>query len=175
MEKYIILDRDGVLVKDKGHVYKTEDLELMPGAIEGLEILKNTGYKFIAASNQAGIAKGLYTRNDTEKFNNKLISILASKNINLEKIYFCEHHPEINGPCDCRKPATGLILKATNEFNINLKESYFVGDQDSDIEFGKNCGGKTCLINNGQYKTSCSPDFTVGDLKKFAEIITKIQ
>lgn len=174
MGKYIILDRDGVLVKDKGHVYKTEDLELMPGAVEGLKMLKNAGYKFIIISNQAGIAKGLYTRSDAKRFNNKLMSILASKNIDLEKIYFCEHHPEINGYCSCRKPAVGLAEKAASEFNINLNDSYFVGDKDSDIEFGKNCGGKTCLIDNGQYETSFDSDFRVGSLKEFAEIITKI-
>ncbi|OGN02047.1 MAG: hypothetical protein A2651_01345 [Candidatus Yanofskybacteria bacterium RIFCSPHIGHO2_01_FULL_42_12] len=171
MEKYLILDRDGVLIKDKGYVHKIKDLELLPGVVEGLQKFRDAGYKFIVISNQAGIARGLYTRRDAERFNNKLKAILASDGIVLEKFYYCEHHPDINGRCNCRKPATGLVTKAVEEFEINLSDACFIGDKDCDIELGKNCGGITVLIDSGQYPNSVQPDFKAKNLEHAFELL----
>jgi len=171
MGKYLILDRDGVLVKDKEYVHKIKDLELLPGVIEGLQKFRDIGYKFIVISNQAGIARKFYTRKDVEKFNNKLRAVLASNGITLEKFYFCPHHPDITGPCQCRKPESGLAKLASKEFTINLKESIFIGDKDCDVELGKNCGGKTFLIDNNQYKITAMPDYRTKNLLEAAKII----
>jgi len=171
MAKFLILDRDGVLVKDKGYVHKTKDLELLPDVIEGLQKFRDAGYKFIVISNQAGVARKLYTPKDAENFNQELISKLATLGIKIEKIYICPHHPDFTGPCYCRKPEPGLAKLASKEFNINLKESIFIGDKDSDIEFGKNCGGVTVLIDNGQYDNSIQPDFKARDLNRAFELL----
>lgn len=172
-DKFIILDRDGTIIKDKGYNFRPEDIEFLPGAIEGLQNLQNAGYKFIIISNQAGIARKYYNIEAANKFNKELAAQLIGYGIKIEKIYICPHHPDITGECSCRKPNTGLALQAAKEFNINLKDAYFIGDKDCDIELGKNCGGKTCLINGTQYKISSHPDLKVRNLKKFCEAITK--
>lgn len=171
MAKFLILDRDGVLVKDKGYVHKIKDLELLPGVVEGLQKFRDAGYKFIVISNQAGIARKFYTRKDAERLNDKLKAVLASDGIALEKFYICPHHPDITGPCPCRKPEPGLVKLASKEFSIDLKESIFIGDKDSDIEFGKNCGSATVLIDNGQYTNSVQSDFKAKDLKHAFELL----
>lgn len=171
MSKFIFLDRDGTIIKDKGYVHKIADLEFLPGAIGGLKNLKKAGYKFIIISNQAGIARDLYSMGQAEKFNAELVSRLADHEINIEKIYFCPHHPECTDPCLCRKPKPGLVKLASKEFGVNLRNIIFIGDKDCDIQLGKNCGGVTFLINNGQYKTSTKPDYEVKDLLEAAEII----
>lgn len=172
--KFIILDRDGTIIKDKRYIFRPEDIEFMPGAIEGLKNLQNIGHKFIVISNQAGIARNYYKVEDADKFNGVLLSQLASHGIKIEKIYICPHHPDITGPCSCRKPNTGLALKASEEFGINLKDSYFIGDKDCDIELGQNCGGKTCLIDNGQYQTLTKPDYKVKNIIESYEIIKNL-
>lgn len=171
--KFIILDRDGTIIEDKGYLFRPEDIEFLPGAIEGLKNLQNAGYKFVIISNQAGIARGYYNIEAAEKFNEELTAQLANHGIKIEKIYICPHHPEITGPCSCRKPNTGLALQAAKEFNINLRNSYFVGDKDCDIELGQKCGGKTCLINNGQYQILSHPNLKVANLKKLYTLIAK--
>lgn len=170
-DKYIFLDRDGTLIKDSGYVYKARDLKFLPGTISGLKKLKKLGYKFIIISNQAGIARGFYSSKDAEKFNSELISKLANHGIKIEKIYICPHHPDITGICSCRKPAIGLALKASRKFNINLRNSYFIGDKDCDIELGKNCGGKTILINNGQYKIRAKSNYTAKNILEVVNVL----
>src|SRR3989344_7615750 len=93
--KFIILDRDGTIIKDKSYVFRIDDIEFMPGAIEGLMNLQNMGYKFIVISNQAGIARNYYGIEDANKFNAELMSRLADNGIKIEKIYICPHHPDV--------------------------------------------------------------------------------
>lgn len=173
MNKFIFLDRDGTIIKDKGYNFRPDEIEFLPGAIEGLQNLQNSGYKFIVISNQAGIARNYYSIEHADKFNNELTTQLAKHGVKIEKIYICPHHPDITGECSCRKPNTGLALQAAKEFNINLKKSYFVGDKDCDIELGNNCNSKTCLIDNNQYQISSRPDITVSSLQEFYKTIIK--
>ena len=170
MSKYFFLDRDGVLVKDT-RPYKIEDMEILPGVFEGLRKLQFLGFKFIIVTNQAGIAKGYYTREDTEKFNEELLVRLAEEGISIQKVYICPHHPDFTGRCNCRTPKTGMAEKAVKEFNIVLAKSYFIGDKDSDIEFGKNCGGTTFRIINSQYPETVKADFRVANLVEVAEVL----
>lgn len=145
-KKAILLDRDGTLIEDKNYAYKLEDFELLPGVIDGLKLLQNK-FLFFIVTNQSGIARGYFAVEDFYKFNNHLIKILREQNIKIVKTYFCPHLKEDN--CDCRKPKTKFIDLIIDEFNIDLNESFVVGDHPSDIEFGINGGCKTIFLTTG--------------------------
>ncbi|MFX0034614.1 MAG: D-glycero-alpha-D-manno-heptose-1,7-bisphosphate 7-phosphatase [Candidatus Hermodarchaeota archaeon] len=144
--KAIILDRDGTLIEDKDYAYKVEDFELLPGVIEGLRLLSNLFLLFIV-TNQSGIGRGYYTIQDFHNFNNHLLKTLKSEKINILKTYFCPHIRKDN--CECRKPKTKFIDDIINEFDIDTKRSWMIGDHPSDIEFGINAGCKTIFLTTG--------------------------
>ena len=147
--KAIILDRDGVLIEDKNYSYKIEDLEVLPGVIDGLTLLQER-FLFFIVTNQSGIGKGYYTLEDFHKYNNHLMSILNANHIKIEKTFFCPHIKEDN--CDCRKPNPKFIKEIANQWDIDLECSWMIGDHPSDIEFGINGGCKTVYMITGHGK-----------------------
>ncbi|MBY9021090.1 MAG: HAD family hydrolase [Candidatus Lokiarchaeota archaeon] len=144
--KAIILDRDGVLIEDKNYSYKIEDLEVLPGVIEGLKQLQEE-FIFFIVTNQAGIGKGYYTIKDFHKYNNYLISILNKNNIKIEQTFFCPHVREDN--CECRKPNPKYLKEIAEKWDIDMTSSWMIGDHPSDIQFGINGGCKTVYIITG--------------------------
>lgn len=172
---WAVIDRDGVIIKDKSYVFKIEDLEFMPGAIDGLKKISKFELGLIVITNQAGVARGYYSIDDVNRFNKELIRLLKKEKIIIEKMYFCLHHPDFSGECECRKPKTGLIKQASEEFGLIPGRSFFIGDKDSDTELGINCGGKTILIANNQYSTKVKPDFKAKNLNEAADIIGRFQ
>ncbi|MFX0175557.1 MAG: D-glycero-alpha-D-manno-heptose-1,7-bisphosphate 7-phosphatase [Candidatus Hodarchaeota archaeon] len=142
----IILDRDGVLIEDKNYAYKIEDLELLPGVIEGLKLLQ-PNFLFFIVTNQSGIGKGYYTVEDFHNYNNYLLSILKKKHIKIQRTFFCPHLKEDG--CQCRKPNLEFINKIMDGWNINLEASWMIGDHPSDILFGINGGCKTIYMSTG--------------------------
>jgi len=135
--KFILFDRDGVINIEKSYLYKIEDFEYESGVIEGLEKLKELGYRFLIITNQAGVAKGYYTEKDYLKLEKFIMDDLKNKGIEIEKTYYCPHHPEGKGiyrkECECRKPDIGNFLKAINEFSIDVGKSFMVGDRITDL------------------------------------------
>lgn len=172
-KKIIFLDRDGTLIKDKEYVHKIEDLEFLPHAIEGLKKIQELGYEFIIVSNQAGVAKKYYTFKDMMNFHNEATRRLADESITILASYFCTHHPEITGLCQCRKPNTGMVECAIKEFNINPKKSLFIGDKDCDIGLGQKCKAITFHIDNNQYSISLKPDYSIKNLMEAYKILSK--
>jgi D-glycero-D-manno-heptose 1,7-bisphosphate phosphatase len=142
----IIMDRDGTLIEDKDYAYKIEDFELLPGVIEGLQLLKND-FLFFIVTNQSGIGRGYYTVEDFQKFNNHLLNVLKTNNIEILKTYFCPHLRDEN--CECRKPKTKFIDEIIKEFNIDISKSWMIGDHPSDIQFGINAGCRTIFLKTG--------------------------
>ncbi|MHA2180890.1 MAG: D-glycero-alpha-D-manno-heptose-1,7-bisphosphate 7-phosphatase [Promethearchaeota archaeon] len=147
--KAILLDRDGVLIEDKNFAYKIEDLEILPGVIDGLKILQEE-FLFFIVTNQSGIGRGYYTEDDFHKFNNHLILLLENENIEVLKTYFCPHIREDN--CECRKPKTKFIKEIINEFDVNIQQSWMFGDHPSDMQFGINAGCRTVFLTTGHGK-----------------------
>ena len=174
--KFIFLDRDGTLNTDKkGYTHKLEDLEFFPDTFKALNLLKDD-FKFIIITNQSGIGRGYYTEEDFNKFNKKLTEELKKHDIKIEKTYFCPHHPDIN--CDCRKPNTTFIKQAEKEFDINLKESFVIGDHPHDVTLGKNAGCKTIYLLTGHGKKHKEemkekPNFIANNLLEAAQWIIK--
>ena len=172
MTKAVFIDRDGVLVEDVGFVHKIEDFKLIANVIEGLKLLKN--YRLFIITNQSGIGKGIYSIEDFLRFNNHLIEEVKKLNIKIQKTYYCPHKPEYN--CECRKPSAKLIKDASQEFNINLKKSFVIGDRKRDIEMGHNAGCKTILVLTGsgmKEKDKTKADYFAKDLLDAAKWILR--
>lgn len=156
--KAVFLDRDGTINHDTGHLYRTEDFRFIENADKAIEEIKNKRYLAIVITNQAGIAKGLYTAEDVDKLHAHLDSLLFENcGVTADAYYFCPHHPDaviesLKKECSCRKPSAGLILKAVSDFadigiEIDLENSFTVGNKISDVLAGKNAGtGNNILI-----------------------------
>ncbi len=172
--KAIFLDRDGVINKEVSYLSNPDNFEFIEGSIDALKILKKKGFLLIVVTNQAGIARGIFTLEILKVIHDKMRNILKENNANLDEIYYCPHHPDFTGPCDYRKPNPGMILKAQSDFNVNLSKSYMVGDTLNDIETGKAAKCKTVLVLTGYGKEeqkkirSIIPDMIFKNLKEFA-------
>jgi D,D-heptose 1,7-bisphosphate phosphatase len=174
-KKCIFLDRDGVINKEVGYLSNPESFEFIPRSIEALKILKQKGYLLIIITNQAGIARGYYSEKILHNIHAKMNNILKENNVLLDDIFYCPHHPEFTGVCECRKPLPGMIFKAKSKYNIDLYESYMIGDTLNDIEAGINAKCKTVLVLTGYGKEELKkiddikPDLIFENLYEFAK------
>lgn len=175
--KAVFLDRDGVINKELNYLSDPNDFDFIEGSIEALRILKKKGYLLLIITNQSGIARGYFTEKILDKIHEKMIKLLKNEGVALDGIYYCPHHPDFTGSCDCRKPNAGLILKARNQFNIDLSNSFMVGDTMNDIKTGKNAKSKTVLVLTGYGKEEqkkidqIKPNFVFQNLLDFAKNI----
>jgi D-glycero-D-manno-heptose 1,7-bisphosphate phosphatase len=136
--RFVLLDRDGVLVMDSGYPHTPEDYELLPGAVEGARQLSESGWRLAIISNQSGIGRGIFSMEDFQRFHNRLLSDLARAGVPIAGTFICPHEPRIG--CDCRKPAPGLIFRAESKLHARLQESIVIGDKTTDIEAGRRAG-----------------------------------
>ncbi|MAE43366.1 D,D-heptose 1,7-bisphosphate phosphatase [Candidatus Woesearchaeota archaeon] len=177
MNKAIFIDRDGTLNYDPGYVHKVEDFKFLPGVVEGLKKLSKE-FIFIIITNQSGIGRGIHTENDMHKFNEKLLNELKKEDIEIKKIYHCPHTPE--EVCNCRKPSTKYIQHAAKEFNIDVKESWVIGDHPHDVEMGIKAGSKAIYLLTGHgekhlndlEKNNIKLNFIAENFLQAAEFIT---
>jgi len=144
MYKAIFIDRDGTIAKDVRYCSRPEDFEFLPAVLEGLRLLAKTDYKLIVITNQSGIARGYFTEVTLGKIHEIMKRSITEKGGRIDAIYYCPHHP--NDKCDCRKPQIGLFKTAARDWDINLTESYFIGDKYLDVKAANNCGCKAILI-----------------------------
>lgn len=175
-QKAIFLDRDGTINKYVGFLRKEEEFELLSGVAEAVKKINKSGYLAVVVTNQPVIARGEVTFEGLETIHNKMETLLGKEGAYLDGIYFCPHHPhsgyegevkELKIDCDCRKPKPGMLLKAAEDLNIDLNQSYMVGDGENDIKAGKAAGCKTVLLN-----TECEyygQDICVAGLKDFVD------
>lgn len=154
--KAIFLDRDGVLIEDQGYLFNKSDIRIFPQAYEALRILNQLQYKLVVVTNQPVVARGLCTTPMLDDIHNELkIELHRNSGVFLDAIYYCPHHPnadlnEWRLDCDCRKPKSGLLLQASRDHHIDLKQSYMIGDRLSDIVAGYNVGCRTILVHSPQ-------------------------
>ncbi len=184
-QKAIFMDRDGVLNQEVNLVRSPEELILLPEVAKAVRTINNSDYLAIVITNQPAIAKGFMSEEDLEEIHAKLETLLGSEQAYVDRIYYCPHHPErgfagerlaYKIECDCRKPKIGLIKKAADELNINLEESFIIGDTTTDIMTGINAGIKTVLVrtrHKGEdQKFPCEPDFAFENLIEAVDFIT---
>jgi D-glycero-D-manno-heptose 1,7-bisphosphate phosphatase len=133
------LDRDGVLNRDTGYVWRPEDFEWLPGAKAAIKLLNQAGYLVVVITNQSGVARGLYGEEDVQRLHRWMNQELGRTGAHIDAFYYCPHHPsEGRAPyrrrCDCRKPAPGMLRQAMREHPIDRDASFMVGDKDIDLE-----------------------------------------
>lgn len=170
------LDRDGVLIRDTGYVYRPEDLEILPGVFEALKLLHDKGFLLIVISNQAGVARGYFPIEAVHTFHKAMQDRIEEElGFRLDGIYFCPHHPmgevmEYSMNCKCRKPGTALLEEAGQAFPIDWDRSIMVGDKDSDVECGQRAGLISLLVESDQYASEGgNPHARVRDLLEAAQ------
>ncbi len=148
-QKALFLDRDGTINVEKNYVYKIADFEFQSGIFELIRTYQKNGFLIFIITNQSGIARGFYSEKDFEILNNWMLNKFSSEGIKITNVYHCPHHPDITGPCDCRKPKSGMIKQAIKQFNISAVKSVLIGDKKRDILAGENAGiGKNLYIQN---------------------------
>ena len=159
-QKAVFLDRDGTINKYVGFLRDIDDFELLPGVAEAVRLINASGYLAIVVTNQPVIARGEVTVPQLQEIHNKMETLLGAEGAYLDAIYYCPHHPhkgyegevpELKIDCDCRKPKPGMLLKAAEEFNIDLSRSWMIGDGENDIKAGKAAGCRTVLIGAEDY------------------------
>ena len=147
----VFLDRDGTINIEKRYLYRYEDWEWISGAIEAIKKFNDAGVLVIVITNQAGVARGMYTCEDVELLHERVSKELQAHGAHIDAYYYCPHHPEFGNKmfCSCRKPAPGLLFKAQKEWGIDLDRSAIFGDKVSDIEAGQVAGVKPFLVSTG--------------------------
>jgi D-glycero-D-manno-heptose 1,7-bisphosphate phosphatase len=149
--KAVFLDRDGVLNQEMGdYVCRFEDFHVLEHNFDTLKQLQDRGYLLIVATNQGGLAKGWYTEQQLTEMHEHLKQLYGQHGVEFTDIYYCPHHPNFTGDCDCRKPKPGLLLRAIEKYNIDPSQSYFIGDRKRDVEAGTAAGVTGILIDSDQ-------------------------
>lgn len=184
----IFLDRDGTINEEVGYLDHLDKLIIFEAAYDAIRLINQSSMKAIVITNQAGVAKGLFSEEFVQRTNKQLQDTLNKRKAVIDKFYYCPHHPtEGKGiykqVCNCRKPAAGLLLQAAKEMNIDLTHSYLIGDKYRDIETIKKVGGKGILVKTGHGRNELQevppekinaqsrPDFVAEDILKAVEWI----
>ena len=173
-QKAIFLDRDGTINRYVGFLRDIDDFELLPGVAEAIRRINCLGYLAIVVTNQPVIARGEVTVEQLQTIHNKMETLLGNEGAYINALYYCPHHPrkgfagevpELKIECRCRKPKPGMLLRAAEDFNIDLSQSWMVGDGENDILAGKNAGCHTALVGDGDY----GQEITVNSLLELVE------
>ncbi len=184
----VFLDRDGVLVRDVHLLTLPEQLELLPGVPRALQLLHDAGLALVVVSNQTVVARGLVTEAQVERVHRAMQQeISAAGGTLLDAVFYCPHHPHADvaayrQDCDCRKPATGMLLEAASAHQLDLAASWMVGDRPSDIIAGRSAGCRTVQVMSGKHgaapiissrwqDVSTEPDFLCADLARAALVV----
>ena len=174
-QKAIFLDRDGTINKYVGYLRTPEQFELLEGVGEAIRKINLSGYLAIVVTNQPVIARGEVTVDGLQQIHNKMETMLGKEGAYLDGVYYCPHHPdkgfageveELKIVCECRKPKAGLLLQAAKDFNIDLSQSWMIGDSENDVLAGKNAGCKTALIGETDYGQNLQVTSLLGFVKE---------
>ncbi len=154
MRRAVFLDRDGTLLLEKHYLSRPEDVELQPGCLEALHLLRGTGLALVLVSNQSGVARGFFGEADVAAVHRRLTEMLAEAELELDGIYYCPHLPDAKVAkyrrrCACRKPQPGMLEKAAAELDLELAGSWVIGDKRDDLELGLQSGMRTILVRSG--------------------------
>jgi len=170
--KTIFLDRDGVINKEVEYLFRIADFEFIEGVFDACLYFQQLDYKIIIISNQSGIARGYYNENDYQKVTEWMLGQFNDNGINILDIFYCPHSPE--STCNCRKPKPGMLIEAKNKYNISMKDSWMIGDKETDIEAANLAGiTNTILVRSGHLIDESNPNskFTIDSIKQSKEVI----
>lgn len=174
--RFVLLDRDGTLNVERHYLASPDGLELLPGALIGLQRLTRLGLGLAVLSNQSGIGRGYFDWLALTAIHDRLRELLWEGGVALDGIYVCPHIEEDN--CSCRKPRFGLARQAAAELGFHLAEAFVIGDKPSDIELGRRIGATSLLVRTGYGEQHAgrpgAADFVVADLREAAEVIGRL-
>lgn len=169
MIQHVLLDRDGTLNRDRGYVQKPEEIELLPGVIEGLTKIKEAGAHFYIITNQGAIGKGTDTIENYQLVAKQVEELLRDNGIHVLRTYYC---PNAEPDAHRRKPNVGMWSDLQGDFpDVKAADCIMVGDKDADIQFGQNIGCATARIDSGQYPVTVEADYTIKDLDELASLL----
>lgn len=181
--KAIFLDRDNTLIEDPGYIDSPEQVRLLTGAAEALAELSRMGYMLVVISNQSAVARGIVTEKVLGKIHERLKQLLAEKGVYLDGIYYCPYHVDgviekYRKESEDRKPNPGMLLKASEQMDIDRSNSWMIGDNDHDIEAGLRAGCKTILVDHPVHdqkpeEFKSEPDYKAVNMKEAVNIIKK--
>ncbi len=183
--KAIFLDRDDTLVEDPGYMNHPDQLKLLDGIPETLSALKSMGYKLVIVSNQSAVARGIVTEEVLGEIHKRLEQMLAEKGASLDRIYYCPYHPEgviakYRRQSEYRKPNPGMLLAASRDMDIDLKESWMVGNGPDDIEAGARAGCRTIMVDSRAHEHNIrpgarAPDYRAVNMAEVVNIVRKMK
>ncbi len=151
-QKAIFFDRDGVLNREIGnYVCTISDFDILPDAVDCIRMVRDKGFLAIVITNQGGIDKKLYSREDLHTFHQKLQQACVEKGTRIDDFYFCPHHPLV-GKCLCRKPDSGMLEKALSKYRIDRSKSLMIGDTERDMQAAEKAGIKSLLVQPNSLK-----------------------
>ena len=173
---FAMLDRDGTIIVERHYLAEPRQVELIPGAADGLHRLVEMGFGLVVVTNQSGIGRGYFDRERVDLIHRRMSELLTAEGVRLDGIYFCPHRPEDD--CDCRKPRAGLIKTAAEELGFDPQAGVVIGDNVCDIELGRRIGATTLLVRTGYgaevaSRASVEPDVVVDDLSAAAQFIQR--
>jgi len=179
----VFFDRDGTINEEVGYLSRLEDLKIFDNAAEAIRKIKGQGFLAIIITNQSGVARGFFDEQFIVTVHEKINEYLEERGTRLDALYYCPHHPKFGNEkyrkaCPCRKPEPGLLLKAAEDFNIDLQKSYVVGDMPRDMDIARRVGAKGVMVRTGygKYVTIMGKaDFIAADLREAADWIIQDQ
>jgi D-glycero-D-manno-heptose 1,7-bisphosphate phosphatase len=170
-KKVIFLDRDGIVNKDTNYLCKISDFQFTLGIIDVCLYLLRLDYHLIIITNQSGIARGYYNTEDYIKLTKWMLEQFNKQDVRILDVFYCPHGPDSN--CNCRKPKPGMLIEANNKYNINFKESWMIGDRESDILAAKSAGiEQTVLITSNQEDRQSKATYILESITEVRSIIT---
>ena len=147
----VFIDRDGTLIRDVGYLSRLQEIEVLPRVAEGLALLRARGFKIVLVTNQSGVGRGFLTEEELHRIHDELQRRVGV----FDGVYYCPHHPAAaigvyRIACDCRKPAGGMVERASRDLNLDLKASYVIGDQMSDMQMARGVGAKGVFLGRSE-------------------------
>jgi histidinol-phosphate phosphatase family protein len=175
--RFVVLDRDGTLIVERGYLADPNGVELLPATADGLRLLRSLGLGLVVVTNQSGIGRGYFDEACLARIHGRMLALLAAEGLTLDGLYVCPHLPDAG--CDCRKPRPGLLEQAARDLGFCARESIVVGDKACDIDLGQSVGATTILVRTGygaqeEAAGDAHPDHVVEDLVGAATVIARL-
>lgn len=167
----VFLDRDGTLIDDADYLRRTEDIRWIPGVVDSLKLLQERGYALVVISNQSGIARGYFNTDTLQQIEKAMDAYLLQFGVKIDAWYYCPHHPDQDGPCECRKPGNALIEAALADLSIRREGSWMVGDSLRDVQAGLSSNLHAALVCTGKPVDMAKVPAGVNIYRDFAEFI----
>jgi D-glycero-D-manno-heptose 1,7-bisphosphate phosphatase len=175
--RFVILDRDGTIIVERHYLSDPGQVELIPGAADGLKELSQMGVGLVVITNQSAVGRRLFGLTRLNLIHRRFRELLAAEGVHLEGLYFCPHTPEDD--CSCRKPRRGLVDRAAKELGFEPYTAFVIGDKSCDVELGRIVGATTFLVRTGYGAETeeigiAAADYVVDDVREAAGIIRKL-